>query len=385
MNTVPYPASPLGVLVFVGTLLVIAVSNSFLMRRLRSFGRTDRQPRVSVLVPARDEEQTIGPCVLSLLAQDYADFEVIVLDDGSTDSTAGILASIDSERLRVFPGRPLPQGWNGKPWACSQLAELATGDLLFFTDADTVHEPDTLARTVSAMASFDADFISAISRNEVLTLGERVTVPFIIWSVVAILPLAVGYLLPRSRAFSAANGKFMMFSRRAYEEIGGHAAVRDEAAEDLAVCRLVKAAGLKWRLLDATECVSTRMYEGFRSAVAGFSKNFFAIFDYRLLVTLFVWLWMLLITWQPIVLSVVLFLRRDLTVDFWASVSAIPATALVWLLVSLKARLPRHLFLLYPATMTVAAVIGLWSMALTLRGRTRWKDRSLIRHRVRFP
>jgi hypothetical protein len=102
-------------------------------------------------------------------------------------------------------------------------------------------------------------------------------------------------------------------------------------------------------------------------------------------VTLFVWLWMLLVTWQPIVVSVVLFLRRDLTAEFWASVSAIPAMALVWLVVSIKARLPRHLFLLYPATMTVSACIGLWSMALTLLGRTTWKERSLVRHRVRFP
>jgi len=383
MNATPYIVDTPDLLVFAAVLLAIVVSNSLLMRRLSSFGTGCRR-RISVLVPARNEEGTIGPCVLSLLAQDHPDFEVVVLDDGSTDRTTEVLAGIDSERLRVIAGEPLPAGWNGKPWACSQLAELATGELLLFTDADTVHEPETLRRAAAAMDSYGADFISAFPRNEVRTLGEQLTVPFIIWSVVAILPLGLAYLLPRSGAFSAANGKFMVFRRETYDEVGGFRAVRDDAAEDLALCRLVKAAGFKWRLLDASDCVTTRMYDGFGSALRGFSKNFFAIFDYRVLATLFVWLWMLLLALQPFFVSVILCLRRDFTTDFQAAVATIALMALVWLLVSIKTRLPWHIFLLYPVTMTISAGIGLWSMALTLLGRTSWKDRSLVRHKVRL-
>jgi chlorobactene glucosyltransferase len=125
------------------------------------------------------------------------------------------------------------------------------------------------------------------------------------------------------------------------------------------------------------------MYDGFGSAFRGFSKNFFAIFDYRLLPTLFVWFWMLIITWQPLLASVVLFLRRDVSSDLWTSVVTVLLMALVWLVVSIKTRLPWHLLLLYPVTMTVSAAIGLWSMVLTLLGRTSWKERSLVRHRVR--
>jgi len=383
MSIVPYVVSPLRVLITAGVLLTIAVSNVFLMRRLRSFRLSGIARRVSILVPARDEEETIGPCVRSLLAQDYPDFELVVLNDGSRDRTGEVLAGFESDRLRVISGEPLPEGWNGKPWACSQLARAATGEILFFTDADTVHEPDTLRQTVAAMESMAADFVSALARNEVVTLGEQVTVPFMVWSVVAILPLAVAYPLARSKAFSAANGKFLVFRREAYEKIGGHAAVRDEAAEDLALCRLIKAARFKWRLLDATECVSTRMYDGFRSAFQGFSKNFFAIFDYRVFSTLFVWTWILLMTYYPPVVAIVHASRGSFSGDFWAAVITMPLLALVWLVVCIKTRMPWHIFLFYPFTNTVSAVIGLWSMMLTMFGRTSWKDRGLVRHRVR--
>jgi chlorobactene glucosyltransferase len=376
--------APQDLLIFMSVLFAISVSNSFLMRRLRSFRTAGEQRRVSVLVPARDEEESIGPCVLSLLAQDYPDFEVIVLDDDSQDRTAEVLAGIESDRLRVLPGEPLPEGWTGKPWACWQLAELAGGELLFFTDADTLHEPDTLRQSVAALESLRADFISAIVRNEIRTLGEQVTVPFTIWSVVAILPLAVAYILPRSGAFSAAHGKFMLFRRGAYDGIGGHSGVRTEAAEDLTLCRLVKAAGFKWRLLDATECVSTRMYRGFREALSGFGKNYFALFDYRVLPALFVWCWMLIITWHPLVTAVALGLQNDLTVGFWSAVVTIPVSAAIWLLISIRMRMPWHTFLLYPATMTIASCIGFWSMALTISGRNTWKGRTLVRHRVRL-
>lgn len=384
MNIIPFLTDSHRLLVFVGVQALIAVSNSILMRRLCSFRPAGNEPRVSVLVPARDEVQTIGPCVQSLLAQEYPDFEMVVLDDGSCDGTDRVLAGIDDARLRVLTGRTLPDGWTGKTWACSQLAAAATGALLFFTDADTVHAPDTLRRAVAALTSSRAQFVTAVTRNEVRTFGEQVTVPFIVWALMAILPLGIAYLLRRSRAFSAASGKFLLFRRAAYKQVGGHAAVRTEAAEDVALARRVKAAGMTWRLLDATDCVSARMYDGFRSAARGFSKNYFALFDYRVLVALFVWYWMLVITWHPLVSVVVRGLERDFTAQFWSAAATIVLAAAIWLLVALKTRMPWHLFLLYPVTMTFAAGLGIWSLILTIAGRTGWKGRSLVRHRIRL-
>ena len=384
MNVVSFLTDSHRLLVFVGVQSIIAVTNSVLMRGLRSFRWAGKEKRVSVLVPARDEAQTIGPCVRSLLAQEYPDFEVVVLDDGSRDRTGRVLAGIGSARLRVLAGLPPRDGWTGKTWACWQLAEAATGELLFFTDADTVHESDTLRQAVAALESSNAEFVTAVVRNEVRTFGEQVTVPFVVWALMATLPLGISYLLRRSRALSAASGKFLLFRHEAYDQIGGHAAVRTEAAEDVALCRRVRAAGMKWRLLDAADCVSARMYDGFQAAAHGFSKNFFALFDYRVLVALFVWYWMLVITWHPLVSAVVRGLHRDFTAQFWSAVATVLLAAAIWLLVSIKTRMPRHLFLFYPVTMTVAAGLGVWSMALTIAGRTKWKGRSLAWHRIRL-
>ena len=197
-------------------------------------------------------------------------------------------------------------------------------------------------------------------------------------------PVAVGYLFRRSGTFSAGNGKFMLFCRAAYEAIGGHAAVRDDAAEDLALCRLVKRKGLRWRLLDACPDVSARMYHGFGEAVDGFTKNLFALFGYRILTALFVWFWLMLVTWHPIVTASVLAGLHDLGAQFVVSLVTIAVAAGTWLLISLKFRLPWYLFVFYPITMTVAAWVGLRSMVFTIAGRTSWRHRNLVKHRARL-
>jgi len=156
---------------FTAALVVIALSNWHTLRRLGSYPDPTRWPRVSVLIPARNEEANIGPCVRSLLAQEYPDLEVFVLNDHSTDRTGAILAEIQAAdaRLRVLSGQELPQGWLGKHWACHQLGQAATGDLLLFTDADTRHGPHSVRAGVAAQQAEDADLVTAIPREEVVT------------------------------------------------------------------------------------------------------------------------------------------------------------------------------------------------------------------------
>jgi chlorobactene glucosyltransferase len=373
---------PHHILGFVGAQALIAASNALLLRRMDRFPAAVRSPRLSILVPARDEEESIGPCVQSLLAQDYGDFEVVVLDDGSTDHTPAVLTGLKTDRLRVLTGRPLPDGWNGKVWACRQLADAARGELLLFTDADTVFKPETIRLAVNAMEGLRADLLTAITANRVPTLGEQLTVPFVTWSLLSLLPLVVTRLLPSSAVFTTANGKFMLFRREVYDAIGGHGVVKDDAAEDIAIARSARRRGYRWALLDATPLVSARMYSGLRDAVDGFSKNLFAVFDYRVLVALFVWVWLLTITWLPIV-GVATAIASGKAIPL-APAATIVLAAGIWLLASLKFGLPRQLFLLGPAIVTVSAFTGMRAMVLSLAGRAYWKGRRLVSRRVRL-
>ncbi len=363
---------------------MIAVSNWFLLRRPKKEPDVNLQPKVSILVPARNEEKTIAACVNSLIEQDYPDFEVVVLDDHSEDRTREILASISSRKLRVIAGQDLPAGWTGKNWSCHQLAQNALGELFIFTDADVVFEKGTLSRVVAMRQKNNADMLTGIVRNVLPTFGEQITVPFLLWSIMAILPIGIAQIWRSSKAFVAANGKFMLFSRAAYERIGGHQAVRSDAAEDLALSRLVKGARMKWLLIDLTELVSARMYHGFLSAWRGFSKNFFAIFDYRVLPALFVWFWMLLITYHPLVTAAVLIGNGQLNAHFQAAAATVALSLLIWFITALKTRLPVTVVLLYPLTMAVASSIGIYSLILSVLGRTGWKGRRLPRHRIRI-
>jgi chlorobactene glucosyltransferase len=375
-------ADPQHILGFVGAQALIAASNALLLRRMDRFPSAARSPKVSILVPARDEEDSVGPCVRSLLAQDYGDFEVVVLDDGSKDRTPAVLAGLRADRLRVLAGRPLPDGWNGKTWACRQLADAARGELLLFTDADTVFHQETTRLAVNALTAPHADLLTAITANRIPTLGEQLTVPFVTWSLLSLLPLIVTRLLPRSAVFTTANGKFMLFRREAYDAIGGHEAVKDDATEDIAIARSARRRGYRWRLMDATPLVGARMYRGLRDAVAGFSKNLFAVFNYRVLVALFVWVWLLTITWLPII-GVAAAIAASKAMPL-APAATIVLAAGIWLLASLKFGLPWHLFLLGPAIVTVSAFTGLRAVVLALTGRAEWKGRRLVVRRPRL-
>lgn len=192
-------------------ILFITLSNIRILRKLGSYPPPFRNPFISVLVPARNEQDNIGECIKSLLIQDYPDFEVIVLDDNSTDRTWEILEklSLEYSRLRIIKGKPLPDGWFGKHWACHQLSQHANGEIFLFTDADTRHKPNSLRDGIAGMMGEKADLITAFPREEVISWGERMTVPLFPWFILSFLPLIVAYRT-RSPAFSAAIGQFFV-------------------------------------------------------------------------------------------------------------------------------------------------------------------------------
>lgn len=288
-----YQLGVTAVLVF--TLLNL-LANLLVFRSLRQ-GTPSQLPRVSVLVPARNEARRIAPCAQSLAAQTYANLEIIILDDNSEDDTSAVLRRCgygEQGRLRLVQGLPLPSGWTGKAWACRQLADLAKGDFLLFTDADTEHRPETVISAVAMALDTKADLLSAWPRLRTFTLGEKLVVPLIHLLAVALYPHlviwalqkvpALASRLPKSllRSLGGANGQFLLFKREAYNLIGGHESVRLHMVEDVALGReIAERIGTGLRLIncDGSLLVDCRMYENFREVWNGFTKNLRPAFE----------------------------------------------------------------------------------------------------------
>jgi chlorobactene glucosyltransferase len=365
-----------GGLTFLGVLALIALSNLFAMRRLHGFGLPRAWPRVSILLPARNEAGSIDACARSLLAQDYPDFEVVVLDDDSSDGTGPIareLAARDS-RLRVLAGRPLPGGWVGKHWACHQLAQAASGELWLFTDADTRHHPRALRDAVAALQAEGADLVTALPRQEMGTWGERLIVSILPWSLFCFYPLAVAERL-RWPPLVMAVGQFMLFRREAYLRAGGHAAVRGRVADDITLAQRLVADGGRWRLLDATERVACRMYHSAGQAFEGFSRTLFSAFGGQAAVFVAIWLWLALVFLVPPLLLAARPL--GLAASPGQAWLAVGLAAALWGLCAWRLRLPPVLVIAYPLSVALAVVIAARSLYLSLAGKAVWKGRLL--------
>ena len=308
----------LHLIIFQAIIILVILSNVRLLHQARQHASPAVFPMVSILVPARDEEKNIAACIQSLLRQDYPSFEVLALDDQSSDHTLSILKQIASDKpnLKVLVGSPLPAGRAGKNWACAQLAQQAGGDLLFFTDADTLHRPDMLCLSVTALIGEQADLLTGFPRQEVHFWGERLLVPFFSWAFYCFTPLGLAYRL-RLPGLSNAVGQMMLFRSQAYRAIGGHAGAGASIVDDLVLARRIKAAGLRWRVMHTTDLVTCRMYSGSRSAFNGFAKNLFAAFDFHLAGFSYAFLWLAVMFWEPLIVLALAAVVSRLTAPDW--------------------------------------------------------------------
>jgi chlorobactene glucosyltransferase len=282
-----------------GILLIQFVINILLMPRLRPETAPAGTPRVSVLVPARNEALRIRTCLESLLQQNYPSLEILVLDDESQDATAEIVRALgfstdpESSR-RLIPGARLPPGWAGKSWACHQLAEVARGEYLLFTDADTIHHPGAVSSAMAAAQRFRCDLLTLWPDQITVTFAEKLVIPLMFVVRGSYLPHWL--LLGSQRApwlartlgskflarCGTACGQFLLFRRESYFKMGGHRAVGEHLVEDISLARgIAKRIPEGWRLVtcDGTRLVSCRMYTSLGQIWDGFTKNLWPVFD----------------------------------------------------------------------------------------------------------
>ncbi len=223
-------------------------------------------PKVSIIVPARNEEQHLPELLDSLTRIDYPDFEIIVVDDRSTD---GSIALIKKYPVQLIVGTERPEGWIGKPWACHQASLKAAGDLLLFTDADTRHHPASLQIAVKALQKNKAHGLTALPYHSNPKLWERLLGPFHL----LLIALTNPYGKPqKGRVF--AIGQYLLFHRDFYLRIGGHQAIKDDNIDDLALAGRTLAAGGTWHVHTGASLYKVRMYESLSAFIKGWRRNF---------------------------------------------------------------------------------------------------------------
>ncbi|HEY2376978.1 MAG TPA: glycosyltransferase family 2 protein [Gemmatimonadaceae bacterium] len=251
--------------------------------RSRSLSDVDDVPPssaalVSVIVPARNEARNIERCVRSILSTRYGPMELIVVNDHSTDDTADIAirAASGDGRFRLLSSPDLPNGWFGKQWACATGASAASGRMLLFTDADTAHAPDLLPRAVNLLLHDQDELLSVVGRQEMHTFWERLLQPQVFWILITRYGGTESVSNARHAEDVIANGQFLLVRRDAYDAVGGHEAVRDKVAEDLALAQRFHRHGRRVRLVRGDDQLSTHMYGSLPELIAGWGKNVFA-------------------------------------------------------------------------------------------------------------
>jgi len=186
-----------------------------------------------------------------------------------------------SVRVKLYHGKPLKEGWLGKSYACKQLSEYANGKYLAFIDADTLHFPTSISSSVACLLKYRVDALSVFANQIMVTIHERMMVPFGNFMIMGFMPLAL-IRKAKSPLFSTAIGQFILFKKDVYKAIGGHGSVKGEILEDIHISKQVKRCGFKFMIVDGRSNVYCRMYHNFKEVIHGYTKVMFSSFDYNI-------------------------------------------------------------------------------------------------------
>lgn len=365
------------------TLLVIwivallrTILNLLTVHRLRA-RMPAHTPLVSVIVPARDEEEDIERTVRALLAQTYPALEVVVVDDRSTDATGAILDSIADPRLIVIHAtEEPPPGWLGKPWALHQGSRRASGELLLFVDADVTYAPEGVAAAVARFEESGVGLLSLFPRLGMQGFWEHIAMPNLAVFAFTFLPL---WLANRSRmpVLAVGGGPGNLLRRRDYDDAGGHEALKDAVIDDVGLARLMRRHGYRTEVVRAEDFVYVRMYHGLREVVDGFTKNAFSTFGRSYVMVVVLTVLTLIVHVGPYVLA--------LTGDAISilTVAAITLSRII-LFAALGYRLDNAIFGNVPMVLLWLYILIRSTWITGIRRRLLWRGRTYDASRTRF-
>ncbi|MCK9279798.1 MAG: glycosyltransferase family 2 protein [Melioribacteraceae bacterium] len=256
--------------------LIVAYNYFTAPRITRNESKISKSESISVLIPARNEENNTKKILDSLISQTYKQLNIIVLDDHSTDKTKVIVKEYTRKHnnISLIIGETLPKGWLGKNWACHQLSKHAKGDYYLFVDADVELKENAIDLLITKMEDYKLDAISVFPSQRINGFGQWLVVPMMNWLLLSFLPLNQVFK-SKKKSFTAANGQLFLFKKYIYKAIGGHEKVKNEVVEDMEFARLLKVNRYKLMTAVGDTEIFCSMYDSFNSAVTGFSKNFY--------------------------------------------------------------------------------------------------------------
>ncbi|RZL44165.1 MAG: glycosyltransferase [Pedobacter sp.] len=337
------------------------LSNPKIPRSIKHY--TDK---VSILIPARNEAENILQLLQSIKDQDYANYEVIFLDDNSSDNTFELADRFakDNPQFKVVKGKELPAGWLGKNYACHQLSQLSNGKYLLFIDADEIVKRGLINSLISRTETYNLSLLSLFTNQQMFSLGEKLTVPLMHFILLNLLPLRL-VKFSKNPAFSAASGQCMFFDASDYSKNNWHEKVKSRVVEDVEVMKLVKTEGLKTEALLANGLIYCRMYKNLGECINGFSKNLLAGFGNNIIILL---LYQLLVIAGPIVLIL----------NFNINLAVLPITLIVLSRIMISFLSGQNVILnlvLHPLQMLFFLLISVVSIKKYLFKTGTWKGR----------
>lgn len=359
--------------IFVWAVAALAIWNALAWPRLRATSEHARDERISVLIPARNEEAHLGPLLNDLRRCPTGIAEILIYDDHSTDGTAAAIAAgaARDSRVRRLSPDPLPDGWRGKPFACARLAAAARGDWLVFLDADVRVAPDAPARVVAEAKAQGATFLSAWPGIEMRGFSERWLMPLLNYVVFTLFPAPLSFLFDRKPSLGLAHGACIACRAEDYRSMGGHERVKTELFEDTRLAQAWRASGRRGFCVDGQKNVRTRMYDSFGAIWRGFSKNLGPAFRRR-------WSFALFLTFH-FVLGLLPFLAL-IAAAAGAVAGMGPAVAALGVLAirgaqALRFRYPPGSALLHPFAVAAMLALAAVSRVRYETGGVEWKGR----------
>jgi glycosyltransferase involved in cell wall biosynthesis len=330
---------------------------------------TGTEPFISLLIPARNEEENIVNLLNDIEQQPYKNIEVIVYNDESTDKTGALVKNFarqSSYTISLIEGKGLHEGWLGKNYACDQLAKQAKGDYLLFLDADVKVEENLLTHAAGYAQKHKLELLSIFPQQMMFSWGEKLTVPLMNWILVSFLPMRLIQYNKRP-SFSAANGQFMLFNAAVYKQHTFHQTFKNHPVEDIAILRRMKELKLKTATLLSSGQIKCRMYQSFWEGVHGFSKNFIQFFGGNSFTLI---LFLLIISFGPWAIffhfglsSIVFYFLGVMVIKLLVAVLSKQSTSMNLIL------LPFHFIVLW--------IISIQSIFVKRRGKLFWKGRVL--------